>query len=281
MSEHLKRNQPAGMNIHWLFYSLDDFLDSQQHIGFESIELWGGMPHVELDRLSYFDAKEIRYKIEKRGMKVHVFTPENCTYPYQFAAKGERYVQHTYDYFTNGLRMASELGCDVMAVNSGWGYWNENREEAWKRSREMLHRLAEFGETVGVTLAMETLRPQESQLVINIADARRMYDEVGHPNLKLMIDTCAMAVSGETIAQWFEEFGVENIRDIHFIDGTPYGHLIWGDGNRDMTAYVHDLNTYGYEGYLGQEITDFKYFNNPGEADKKNFAAFQKFFVDD
>lgn len=31
-----------------------------------------------------------------------------------------------------------ELGCKVMAVHSGRGYLNEDREEGWKRGRDML-----------------------------------------------------------------------------------------------------------------------------------------------
>ena len=59
----LRREQVAGMNIHYLNYSLDYFLDTQQRLGFKSLELWCGAPHVWLDHLRYYDAKEIRKKI--------------------------------------------------------------------------------------------------------------------------------------------------------------------------------------------------------------------------
>ena len=45
-----------------------------------------------------------------------------------------------------------------------------------------------------------------------------MHDEVNHPNLKVMIDTTAMGVAGETIDEWFDTFGDEIIH-MHFIDG--------------------------------------------------------------
>jgi hypothetical protein len=34
----------ANMNINYLYYSLDYFLDAQQQVGIQSIELWGGSP---------------------------------------------------------------------------------------------------------------------------------------------------------------------------------------------------------------------------------------------
>ena len=91
----LRREQVAGMNIHYVNYSLDYFLDAQQRIGFKSIELWCAAPHVWLDHMRYYDAKEIRRKIESRGLAVHVLTPENCTYPYQFAAKEPEHIERS------------------------------------------------------------------------------------------------------------------------------------------------------------------------------------------
>ena len=38
------------------------------------------------------------------------------------------------------------------------------------------------------------------------------------------------------------------------------------------------MNEYHYEGYLGQEITDGRYFADPKEADRRNIAAFEPFF---
>ncbi len=200
----LKREQVAGMNIHYLFYSLDYFLDAQVECGIETIELWGGAPHFYMDTMGYEDCKIIRKKIESRGLKVKVLTPENCTYQYQVAAQTPELFKKSYQYFSNGLRAANELGCKIMQINSGWGYWNEDREEAWKRSREMLSRLSEEAQKLDICLAMESLRPEESQLVVTLKDAKRMFDEVSHPNLKILIDTTAMSVSGETIDEWFE-----------------------------------------------------------------------------
>ena len=44
-----------------------------------------------------------------------------------------------------------------------------------------------------------------------------LLDEVDHPNLKAMVDTVAMSVSGETLDQWFDCLG-SDIRNMHFVD---------------------------------------------------------------
>lgn len=195
----IRREQIAGMNIHYVNYSLDYFLDAQQRAGFKSIELWCAAPHVWLDHMHYYDAEQIARKIRARELQVQVLTPENCTYPYQFAAKEPEHVARSFGYFSNGIRLAEDLGCKYMEVNSGWGYWNEDREEAWKRSRDMLSRLADVAADHGITLVVESIRPEESQLVITVQDAKRMIDEVGNPHLKAMVDTCAMGVANETL----------------------------------------------------------------------------------
>ena len=139
----------------------------------------------------------------------------------------------------------------------------------------MLHRLAEAAQHAGVFLAMESLRPEESQLVVTLADARRMLDEVNHPHLKIMIDTTAMGVAGETIQAWFDAFG-DDIIHLHFIDGDPYGHLIWGDGAHSLPGFISALNHNGYTGYLGQEITDARYFRDPPLRRPAQYAEFRE-----
>lgn len=276
MTKLIDRNQIAGMNIHYLYYSLDYFLDVQQELGFKSIELWGGAPHFYLDTMGYEDVKAVRKKMTDRGLTPRVFTPENCTYQYQYAAQTPLLFEKSYKYFENGLQVASELGCKMMQCNSGWGYWNEDREEAWKRSREMISRLADKAGELGITMVMESLRPQESNLVTTLKDCKRMFDEVNSPNLKILIDTTAMTVAGETLEQWFEVFG-KDVYHTHFIDSAPYGHLYWGDGKADLKAYLEVLKKYGYTGFLGQELTDGEYFDDPKAVDTKNMAAFEKY----
>ena len=47
------------------------------------------------------------------------------------------------------------------------------------------------------------------------------------------------------------------------------------DANR--LEYLEALNRHNYQGCLGQELTEFDYYENPGEIDRKNMAAFEPF----
>lgn len=272
----INREQIAGMNIHYLFYSLEYFLDAQMRAGFQTIELWPGTPHFFLSYMEYSDCKRVKRLLDERKLQLKIITPENCTYQYQFAAQEKEQFKISMEYFKRALDAGEELGAEIMAINSGWGYWNEDREEAWKRSREMLSVLADYAKGKNIQLAMESLRPEESNLATTLDDVKRMLVEVDHPNLKAMIDTTAMGVAGETIDQWFSVLG-KDIIHMHFIDGNPYGHLIWGDGNHNLQEFLEAINRNGYTGYLGQEITEFDYFKKPDEADMRNMKAYEPF----
>ena len=135
----LRREQIAGMNIHYIMWSLDYFLDTQQRLGFESIELWCAEPHVTLDHTGYFEAEVLAKKAADRGLRYRTLCPENVVYPWQYCARKPLHEQRSLAYFKHGIELAEVLGCDRMSVNSGWGDWDEDREEAWKQSRAPIH----------------------------------------------------------------------------------------------------------------------------------------------
>lgn len=272
----INRKQLSGMNIHYRFYSLEYFLEAQKRAGFQNIELWAGSPHFFLSNLEYDDCRHVKQMCRERSLEIKVITPENCTVPYQFAAADSDLYRRSFDYFKKGLDAGEEFGCRIMAVHSGRGYLNEDREEAWKRGRDMLARLADYAKAKGITLAMEALRPDETNLANTVHDVKRMLDEINHPNFKAMIDTCPMGVAGETLQQWFDVLG-KDIVHMHFIDGTPYGHLIWGDGTHNLKEWLTVIHKNGYQGLLSQEITAPEYYSRPAEADMRNFEMFKPY----
>ena len=275
---HLRREQLAGMGIHYMYHSFDYFLDCQQELGFKTIEMWCGRPHFFLDDHGYQSTSELKKKVEAHGLHIGVFTPECAMYNYLICAHDEYARKRALGYYTNGIRAAGEVGAKVMLTNCCGCDWNEDPERVFERAVQMLHKLAPVAADCGVTLAVETVRPEESRMIIKLPELARLLKAVDHPNVKAALDLTAVGVAGETVKEWFETLG-SDIRHMHFVDGRPYGHLVWGDGLHPMADYIELMNQYGYEGYLGQEITDDRYFADPREADRRNMAAFEPFFV--
>lgn len=125
-------------------------------------------------------------------------------------------------------------------------------------------------------IACESLRPQESLIGETLGKVKTLFDMVNHPRFKAMVDLTAMAVSGESIQEWFDVFGTENIIHAHFVDGNPYGHLVWGEGNRNLQKDLEVMLANGYQGVYSQELTDASYFADPYDVDKRNvWSLFQ------
>lgn len=81
-------------------------------------------------------------------------------------------------------------------MNSGWGYTGEDESTMWNRCLDHLYRLCRVAEAEGILLVMESLRDDESNLVYDLPRAREMYRQIGHPNLKMMVDNIATGAAG-------------------------------------------------------------------------------------
>ena len=275
----IKRKQLVNMNQHYRRFSLDYFLACQQKLGIEQIELWCGASHFMLDHEGYGDVTGLRAKLRNYGVKVVTVTAPSIAYQYQYASQEPDHLEYSFRYFSNAIYLAVELGADRVVVNSGWGYVDEDEEKMWNRSRDHLHRLCKVAEGEGVFLAMESLRDDESNLVNNLESTGRMFKEINHPNLKVMVDNIATGAAGESLDDWFQAFG-KNLIHMHFLDGDPWLHNIWGDGNTSLAEQISTMNKYNFDGYLVQEVADEHYFTDPFAADKLNFRVLERFIED-
>lgn len=272
----IKRTQLVAMNQHYRRFSLDYFLDCQQKVGFENIELWCGASHFFMDAHGHEDTSALKYKLKAHGLKVVSVTSPSIAYQYQYCSQEAEILQRSMAYFRNGIEVASDFEADRVVINSGWGYYSENPEDMWKRCRDSIWMTCETAKRYGIVCVMESLRDDETNLLYNLERTKQMVHEVNHPNLKLMVDTIATGAAGESLEDWFEAFGSDLIH-MHFLDGNPYVHNIWGDGNTPLERQFETMNRYGFTGYLVQEVADEKYFNDPLQADLRNMRMLERF----
>ena len=84
-----------------------------------------------------------------------------------------------------------------------------------------------------------------------------------------------MAVVGDRLEAFFERLG-KRVQHIHFADGNPSGHYVWGDGNLPMIEYLRVLENYDYEGYLTLEINDSIYWDDPHRSIERTAQYLRK-----
>lgn len=164
----------------------------------------------------------------------------------------------------------------MVVVNSGSCEYGVPFEEAVKGPAELLNRLGRVAGQEGVTMAIESLTADETNIADNLKHTKELIRQADTPSLKAMADTVAIYFAGETLEEWFQAFGKDLIH-MHFIDGfikkRTYDHLAWGDGEFPLAEMVRCMEKYEYTGYLTQELEYEAYYGNPAEAERKNWKA--------
>ena len=271
--------QLCNFNIHYeVYHSFEYFCECMESLGIKNVELIAGHHSIPMDHKGIGDLSKVKDSLKRHGLRVRSVSAESCGLQYQYAAKDKEQNRRSFEFFSNGLRLCAELGSPLLQANAGWGLWNEAPIEGQKRAVEMFGRLCEVADQLGVDIACESLRPQESLSSYRLDQIKYIFDQVDHKRFKAMLDLCAMGISGESVQDWFDAFGSENIIHTHFQDGTPYYHLIWGEGKRSLENDLRQLYNNGYKGMVSQEITLGKYMTAPFEYDKKNFEALGEYF---
>ena len=269
----LKFQQLSSMNCHYARHSFPYFLDRTVENGLSSIELWAEALYVEQSTRE--SLKTVKRMLEERGMKLVCFTPEVLGHPFNIAMKDPELRARSVAFVKRGIEIAAELNSPKMLIVSGWGDLDDSREEAMKRSLDSIAELSQKAEAEGVVLALEHLSPISSNLVNTAMDLKNVLDTIRSPALKAMMDTCQMGLVHETVEDYLKLLG-ENLIHIHLVDGTPGGHLAFGDGNLPLKSITETLGEYGYGQYLSMEIADRRYFAHPELADRQSIAAFRE-----
>jgi protein FrlC len=245
-------------------------------LGIKNIEIWGAAPHYYAEYFNQEMLNKMKKEIRSHGLKLICLTPEQVTYPINIASD-EKYLRElSINNHLKTLNHAEELECKMMLLTPGYGNIDQNKEEAWKRSADSIARIAEYAEKLGIIIALEHLSPASSNIINSARDLKRMLNMIKSPNLKAMFDFGQVGILKEKVENYFDLLGSEIVH-IHVIDGTPGGHLAFGDGNLPLEHNFKMISKYGYKGYLSMEIADRRYFTNPQEADYKSINMYKKF----
>ena len=254
------------MNIQFVQFPLEYFLDTVAALELERIELWGGGPEVCIDTLSFFRVQQIKKMVAQRKLKIACFTPETCFYPINLASPDQETRSRSLRYCLRGVDIAAELEAPLMQVVSGKGYFDEPNDQAWDRARESLSLLAERAQQCGVQLTLEPLSPYESNLVNSLQAAKTMLAQIGSPCLGINVDTVPVDLTHTPLQDYFDQLGAV-INHFHFCDRTEQaGWVPCGDGQMPLKELLEIMDRNGYGGSLGLEICGVAYYKDPAAA---------------
>jgi sugar phosphate isomerase/epimerase len=163
----------------------------------------------------------------------------------------------TAQYLADLVDFCADLGGRVMVLGSpkqrniaeGLTY-----EQAWGLMKEALRPALARAAARGVTICPEALAPQETSFLNTAAEVRRLVQDAGHPNLKMMLDVKAMSSEGRPIADIIRDNG-DLLAHVHANDANMRGP---GFGDTDFGPIAQALRDVGYEGFVSVEVFDFK-----------------------
>jgi len=266
----------SNCNIHYFLHPFEHFLKKQQSLGIESIELYASTPHLWIDHLGFEDPGPLKALLKRYGIQAIAFTPK----PYNYSlcsAEGSRQNRATLAYYRNCMKVMGELGISLMCIDATGGTFDTSYEQLWKNCKFSLAQICSDARDRGITVAMGTARKGMSKVAATLEELKIMHDDMRDGGLKVVLDTCNMSRSGETIEMWFEAFG-DQIAHLHFADGRSDGDRIWGDGCFPMGRYLDSLYANGYKGHVGLYLGNSAYHTCPEESDERNIQAIRGHF---
>ncbi|HEU0119674.1 MAG TPA: sugar phosphate isomerase/epimerase family protein [Bryobacteraceae bacterium] len=154
------------------------------------------------------------------------------------------------EFLRTGVRATAEAGMDLFIgpFCSAVGYLPGRRrtEEEWKRCVDGLQRLGETAQECGVRVAVEPLNRFETFFLNTAADARRLAEEVAHPNIGILYDTFHANIEEKNQAAAIRLLG-KHIFHVHTCEndrGIP------GTGPIDWPGVMGALREIGYDDWL-------------------------------
>lgn len=217
--------------------------------GFDYVEL----STTEIASLSDADFEKAAEEIKRAGIPTPV---TNLFLPRTLKVTGpeiDRALQMAY--VRKAFARLTQLGTEIVVFGSGGARQvpdGFDKAEAWKQLVEFGQRIAPEASAAGITIAIEPLRRQESNIVNSAREGLELVKAIGHPNFELMVDFYHLASEKEDPAIVLE--AGQHIRHLH--TANPQGRvfpLSWEEF--DYAPFFANVRKIGYDRRISVEAS--------------------------
>jgi sugar phosphate isomerase/epimerase len=252
----------ATCNEPWRDKSIEEVFQIAARIGYEGVEIAPFLLAERVDDISAERRREINRAAKDAGVEMpglhwlfasppglHLTSEDD-----QVRRKSAEYLEHLADF-------CADLGGKVMIFGSP-----KQRnfsppttyEQAWQRAKDVYSAAADTLAKRDVTLCIEGLSPKETNFIQTVDEAARMADEIGHPNIDIMLDIKAMATMPDGVIGTIKKYGS---RAKHFHANQPHGEGVGmpvAEGEQvDLKPIMEALKESGYDGWVSVEPFDY------------------------
>ena len=238
-------------------WKIEKIFNYAAEIGCEGVEIAPFTLADNVNRIPASRRKNIRKAADRAGVEI-------VGLHWLLASPQGMYLTHpdkeirkkTQDYIKALINFCGDLGGKVMIhgspaqrnIQKGW-----DREECWKYAADVFSGCTGTMKKNNVTYCIEALTTKETNILNTVEEAKRMIDDVGHPNFQTMVDTKAAVAEEKPHVDVIAEAG-KAMRHVHVNDPNLRGP---GFGNLDFGPILRALKDRAYDGYVSVEVFDF------------------------
>jgi sugar phosphate isomerase/epimerase len=216
-------------------------IDAVKSAGFDYIELRTS----EVAALSDAEFEKLADKLKRNELPVpvtYLFIPADLKLTGPQVNKDQQM-----DYVRRALDRVAKLGASTVVFGSGparrypEGF---SREEAFRQLVDFCKRLGPEARKRGITIAIEPLRKEESNIINSLAEGLQLVKTVHDPNIQLNVDYYHLAMEKEDPAVILE--AREYVRHVH--TANPQGRVFplkWEE--YDYGPFYESLRKIGYD----------------------------------
>lgn len=246
----------SASTLVYYHYSLADAIRQIAKAGYEGVDVWGGRPQAYRRDLTQQEIHELVALLKETGLHVASFIPAQFRYPSILCSPNETIRLDSLAFIRESMETAAALGAPLVSICPGHTQHGQSVEDGLARLGDSLNTIAEDAGKHGLRIAIEPADRYETDLLQTCSSTLKLVEQLGHPNLGVVLDNGHAALVGESAVTAVTELG-ERLFHVHLDDnnGLRDQHLIPGDGKFDFPPFLAALQEAGYDGFLTVELS--------------------------
>lgn len=241
------------------YCTVEDTIKRIGKLGYEVIDFWAYSPHLGPDLYDKKGRENIRKLVKSVGLKTVALSVNGggLALHLNFSHSIQKVREDTVKYYLDCIDLAEDVGAPIVNMISGHMVYGTTREEAWEWNRGCMKKIVKKAEDKGIVMALHTLTPCESRVMVTLDDALQMMREINSPNCKVMIDTADQNITDPNLCDAVRKAGKDLIY-VHCNDNSGEGrgdvHLPPGQGTVNWYMFIKTLKEIKYNGDLTVQV---------------------------
>jgi len=212
--------------------------------GYDGVEFIGEPGQLE--------AAAITRALSEHGIRassvISIYTPERDLVSSDAAVRGR-----ALDYLRGNVDFARAIGAEVVTFTPTACMKitpEAPLEQEWEWAVQAARAAGSHAAEQGITIAVEPWNRYETYLINRAEQAIRFVDEVGAPNVGVMLDTFHMSIEERDLAGAVRAVG-ERLVHVHLADSNRAAP---GQGHLDFAPILRAIADIGYDGWISYEL---------------------------